>query len=258
MVHPEARRALLEVFAAINRRDEAGFIALFAPEVDYFGSMTGTATQGRSALRGVFRASVDVVGFTRIEPLEIYGNRREFAVRCALHFEGGAGGVVEQVMHFRFGDRGFIEDYGIYWDAVDFLARRAAGFRTPAGPEGRLQGEARAFLEAYVDTYNRGDLEAHLRVLDPGLQFFGSVSEADIRGHSGATGVFKSAREALGIHRLEPVRTYGAMPRFAVRMAMRREGGEGTQGVWIMSLTPAHRLERLSILWDPLPFLLQP
>lgn len=247
---------LAQAFEAINRRDEEAFVALFDPEVAYFGSLTGTYTHGTSALRGVFRAAVSVVGFTAIEALETYGRNREFAVRCGLHF-GPDRPRVEQVMHFRFQADGLIAGYGIFWDAADFLARRSGALEGPPPEEGKVGVETRTFLEGYFGTYTTGQLEAHQRLLHPEIRIFASLADTEVWGLAAARGIFQAAREGLGITRLGVIRTYGDAPRLAVRVSLHRAGAEGAvdTGIWILELDPDGRLRQASMLWNPLPFL---
>ncbi len=249
-------------FRAINGHDEEAFVACLDPEVAYFGSLTGTATLGVASLRGVFRAVEEVVGYDRIEPLQLYGVSVEFAVLCALRVKGRAAPAAEQIMIFRLSETGAIERFSILWDPGAFLRlREEVDLQGPeyweAGPSPSGPGpEIKALLEAYFRTFNAGDEEGHYALLHPDLEYFGSLAGARLQGVASTRGVFRSARTRLRVARLEAGRVFGKAPEFAVLVNVHSEtGGTPGEGVWVFGLTPDGRVRRLSALWNPLAYL---
>lgn len=246
MIDPALQATFEASLEAVRRGDAAGFQAGFTAEAEGFCSLAGAV-----AGAGGFGAALS--GFRRrlpeleVTPVRTYGEGPELAARLRL---GAGGRVAEAVWAFRFDPAGRIERLACLWDPAELL---------PSDPA-VLPAAAAEAVAAYFRTYNAGDEDAHMALLSPELVYFGSVSRMTAEGIETARGVFRSARSRMGLKRFEALRTFGAGPHLAVRVAIHGEGPAGPteEGIWVFRLDAQGRFDRVSILWNPGMFLAWP
>ncbi|MBK8727763.1 MAG: nuclear transport factor 2 family protein [Holophagaceae bacterium] len=118
------QQALESYVATFNAGDEEAHMALFDPEVRFFGSMSRIDSGGLSTVRGVFHAARSSMGVRRLTALRTYGRRKELALRLAFAAEDAAGPPAEGIWIFGLSDEGRIQRLSTLWTPT-FLPRRA-------------------------------------------------------------------------------------------------------------------------------------
>lgn len=254
---PQIQTRLDAYFRSFNAGDKAGHKALWGPEMLYFGSSLRTTVQGRGSLEGVWKAIREGVGIRTIVPLRFFGNTPELAALVRFSGEGGEP-MADAVMAFQFDGADLIRRMGVHWDPGAFLkAKEYPGRSIPArerlnDKDTRIQ----ATLEAYFRTFNASDETGHGAVFHPDLVFFGSLSGMQSQGRASALGIFRSAHHSLGISRISPKRIFGDWPEISVLAELSQAEGRGAIDVMLVfQFDEEGLIRRLSILWDPLPFL---
>ncbi|MFN8010771.1 MAG: nuclear transport factor 2 family protein [Holophagaceae bacterium] len=249
---PMFRSVLDAYFAAVNARDEVAMMGLLAPEPVYFGSLGGVTLSGRDPLVGVLRAVGGRWADFRQTPGPTYGHGPEVAMIGVLSADGYE---MPTCWVFRFDPAGRLARVSTLFDPEPFLRHRVGA--DPLGP--RVEdaagpaAAALAVLDAYFETFNAGDEEAHLRLFHPEAAFHGSMTRLDTTGLATIRGVHRAAKETMKVDRLEVRMTYGRRTELAARVAFSPQGHEGQplEGVWALRLDPAGLIERISILWNP-------
>ncbi len=249
---PMLRSVIDAYFAAVNARDEAALLGLLAPDPVYFGSLGGVTLTGRDPMVGLLRAVGGRYADFRQTPGPTYGIGPEVAMIGVLSADGFD---VPVCWTFRFDADGRLARVSTLFDPDPFLRHRIGAGPEGPGAEASAQAEApaRQVLDAYFETFNAGDEEAHLRLFHPEVAFHGSMTRLDTTGLATVRGVHRAAKETMKVRRLDPQMTYGRRTELAARVSFSPEGHEGQplEGVWALRLDPAGLIDRISILWNP-------
>lgn len=256
-MEPQIQSRLATYFRTFNAGDEAGHKALWGSEMVYFGSSLRTTVQGRGSLQGVWKAIREGVGVRTITPICFFGNTPELAALVRFAGEGGEP-TGEAAMVFQFDAFDLIKRIGVHWDPGTFLKTKEYPGRTFPVRERLADKDPRVqtTLEAYFRTFNASDEAGHAAVFHPDLVFFGSLSGMQSQGRASALGIFRSAHHSLGITRISPKRVFGDWPELSVLAELSQAEGRGAIDVMVVfQCDDEGMIRRLSILWDPLPFL---
>jgi hypothetical protein len=246
---PQLRSAIDAYFEAMNARDEAAFASGLAEGIVFFGSMGGVRIQGVDAARGMFQALGERFPGLRQEPGRTFGPGPEVAVQVDLSVGEDRG---EGIWIFRFDGRGRIERVSALYDPRPFQIKRARAGAGGAPPEPGPDTPERRVVEAYFATFNSGDEEAHMRLFDPEVHFFGSLSRIDSAGLATVRGVHHAARASMGVQRLELTALHGRRQEVAALLRFTAGGaGPSAEGVWAFRINGKGLIERLSALWNP-------
>lgn len=248
----QIRSVLDRYVEVVNARDEEGLRSLLSKEPAYFGSLGGVSLRGRDPLIGVLQAIDGRYADFRITPGTLFGVGPEVAMAGLLHADGFP---VPACTLFRLDPEGRLERISTLFDPEPFLRHRvgadAAAERPedPAGPD----AAARRVLDAYFETFNAGDEEAHLALFHPEVAFHGSMTRLDTTGLATVRGVHRAAKETMKVHRLEPRQVFGRRTELAARVAFAPEGTPGPpiEGIWAVRLDARNLIDRISILWNP-------
>lgn len=249
---PMFRSVLDAYFAAVNARDEAALRAVLSDEPQYFGSLGAVALSGRDPLVGVLRAVGGRYPDFRQTPGPTYGLGPEVAMIGVLTADGFD---LPACWTFRVDAASRLARISTLFDPDPFLRHRIGV--GPEDPEDEAPaqsgGRERQVLDAYFETFNAGDEEAHLRLFHPEAAFHGSMTRLDTTGLATIRGVHRAAKETMKVMRLDPLMTYGRRTELAVRVAFSPEGhaGQPLEGVWALRLDAAGLIDRISILWNP-------
>lgn len=246
------RSVLDAYFEAVNARDEEGLKVLLSDQPTYFGSLAGVALAGRDALVGVFRAVAGRYADFRIAQGPTFGLGPEVAMTGTLTADGY---VLPTCWVFRFDPAGGLERISTLFDPEPFLRHRVGADPGGARPEGADAPDAAAkrVLADYFETFNAGDEEAHLALFHPDVAFHGSMTRLDTSGLATIRGVHRAAKETMKVKRLDCLETFGRRTELAARVSFAPEGAPGAplEGVWALRLDARHRIDRISILWNP-------
>lgn len=254
MAELDARiRAVLDRYVeVVNTRDEEGLRGLLSAEPVYFGSLAGVALTGRDPLLGVLRAVGGHYADFRMAGGPTFGLGPEVAMTGTLTVDGFA---VPTCWVFRLDAAGLLERVSTLFDPGPFLNHRIGADPDPgrSGDSTGPEAEARRVLDAYFETFNAGDEEAHLRLFHPDVAFHGSMTRLDTTGIATIRGVHRAAKETMKVLRLDPRRCFGRRTELAALVAFAPEGTTGPpiEGVWAVRLDAGHRIDRISILWNP-------
>lgn len=254
---PKTRSTLDTYFRTYNTDEEAAHQALWAPEMAFFGSLIRAEVQGPGSTKGVFKAVRDGMGMRRLHPLRWFGDTPQVAVLST--FQGVRGHPSQEgVLLFKFDAQGLIERLAAHWDPGTFLKGKE---RPEAAILPRIElrdkdPRVQATLKTYFQTFNTGDEAQHYSVVHPDMIFFGSLSHMETEGLASAKGVFRSVRESLGIRTFEPQRYFGDYPEVTVLLDLCREAGQGkAEAMMTFRFDEIGRITRITVLWNPLPFL---
>ena len=256
-MEPQIQSRLDTYFRTFNAGDEAGHRAHWGSEMVYFGSSLRTTVQGLGSLQGVWKAIREGVGVRTITPISFFGNAPELAALVRFSGEGGES-TAEASMAFQFDAFNLIKRIGVHWDPGSFLKAKEYPGRSFPLRERLVDKDPRvqATLEAYFQTFNASDEAGHAAVFHPDLCFFGSLSGMQSQGRASALGIFRSAHHSLGISRIIPKRFFGDWPETSVLAELSQAEGRGAIDVMLVfQFDDEGLIRRLSILWDPLPFL---
>lgn len=243
MLDPAIRSTLETCLGALRQGDEAAFVGCFQESAEGYTPTLGEFQGPQGAAQALSEMHARLPGL-RLELLRSYGDGPEMAVRASL-LSGGL--EAEGLFAFRFDREGRIIRFIAFWEPVDRLDLGAA----------HLGPAERTAVEYYFSTYNEDDEAAHFDLISPDLVYFGAVSRMTAEGLETARGIFRSARDRMGLKRLEPLCVFGRGPHLAVlaRMEGSGAGGPRDEGVWIFRLNAQHRFDRVSVLWNPGTFL---
>ncbi len=120
---PPLQAAMDQFFETFNAGDEDAHMSLFAPDVVYFGSMSGITSSGVATVRGVFRAAQTSMGVRRLTPLRTFGRRHELAVLLNFRPEDSEGPMAEGVWAFRFDEQALIARISLLWNPAFFTKK---------------------------------------------------------------------------------------------------------------------------------------
>ncbi len=67
-------------FRTLNERNEDAHVALYDPEVAFFGSVSGLADSGLATVRAILRTAFSTYGVRAVNPRKTFGRWPEFAV----------------------------------------------------------------------------------------------------------------------------------------------------------------------------------
>jgi hypothetical protein len=254
---PKTRSKLDAYFHTFNTDDDVAHQALWAPDMAFFGSLIKATVQGPGSTKGVFKAVRDGMGMRRMRPIRWFGDAPQVGVLTT--FEGVRGEPSQEgALLFKFDGQGLIERLAAHWDPGAFLkAKERPG--EPMPPRVALEEKdprVKATLNTYFRTFNDGDEAQHYSVVHPDMVFFGSLSHVETEGLASAKGVFRSVRESLGIRTFEAKRYFGDYPEVTVLLDLCREAGRGkAEAMMTFRFNEAGLVTRITVLWNPLPFL---
>ena len=243
MLDPALRAAFEACLDALRRGDAGALQACFREDSSGFDSLGGAAS-GASALAGRFAQWPARLPGLSLSPLRTYGEGPELAAQVRL---AAGGREADGVLAFRFDAQARLERLVALWEPAELLGL----------PKSKLRkGEEAAILE-YFRTYNADEEDRHMGLISPELIYFGAVSRMTAEGLGTARGIFRSAKDRMGLKRFEPIRTYGAGPYAAVlvRIHGARAGGPTEEGIWLFRFDARGLFDRVSILWNPGAFL---
>ncbi|HJU84518.1 MAG TPA: nuclear transport factor 2 family protein [Holophagaceae bacterium] len=237
MLDPGINVALQAFLQACETGDESPLAPHLASEVDSFDGWTGRRHRSPSSLGLVMRRWRERLPGLRCSLAATYGEGPEIVARVEL---GSPVGDIPSLWAFRFNGAGRVERLGLYLDQ---------------GPA--LEPGCVATLEAYARTFNEDQEDAHMALLSPEVLYFGSVSRMTAVGIPTARGVFRGAREVMGVHRFDLQRVFGRGRDAAVliRLVRERPVPNEAEGVLVFRFGPAAEVEQISILWNPAGFL---
>ncbi len=247
-------------FRAVSCGDEETFAACLAPEVLFSGSLSAVQGRGHDALRGAYRTLRSHYPDLRQEPYQTFGVGPEVAVLVDLYFDENSRAGHGGIWLFHFDSKGRVERLTELWDAQPMLLQghrfQAAADLAPA----QVEAQILAVLKAYFQTFNAGDEEAHMALFSPEVAYYGSVSRIASAGTATVRGIFRSARDTVGIRRLIPLQVLGRRDQLAVLLTMDKEDAAGStdQGVWVFRFDDRDRIDGLSVLWNPGAFVGRP
>lgn len=243
MLDPAIRTTFEACLAAVRNGEGAAFQACFRGDADGYSSLAGELNSPAAFRAALMGLNGRVIG-VRIEATRTYGEGPEMAARMRLSANGRES---EGIFAFRFDPEGRIARLIALWEPATLLGVAQAPL--PPGTEDSVQ--------TYFRTYNDDDEDAHMALLSPRLVYFGSVSRMTVEGIETARGIFRSARERMGLKRFEPIRIFHAGPHLAVlaRIHGLGAGGPTEEGVWIFRVDGEGRFDRVSVLWNPGTFL---
>jgi hypothetical protein len=201
-----------------------------SPDLHAFDGHTGHSHIGAGAHLSLLRARLEERPGLQAQVLRRFGGGPELALLMDV-------GGEEQLWAFRFDDEGRVEHISILRE----------------GGPGTLAAGCATVVDGYFRTYNEDDEEGHMALLSPDLLYFGSVSRITSVGLPTARGVFRGARESMGIHRLRTGRWFGRDHDAAVLVKLAKEDPVAPEadGAWIFHFDAAPRVDRLSLLWNP-------
>ena len=242
MLDPELRATFEACLDALRRGDGAALEAHCRPDAEGFDSLGGSVS-GATAVAGLFAGWPGRRSSLELEPLRSYGEGPELAARVRLV---AGGREAEGILAFRFDDAGKVERLVALYDPDRLLDQPGAELSRP---------QEHAVIE-YFRTYNADDEDRHMSLISPSLVYFGAVSRMTAEGIGTARGIFRSARDRMGLKRFDPIRTFGPGPYAAVQVRIHgSKPGVTEEGVWLFRFDAQDRFDRVSILWNPGAFL---
>lgn len=207
--------------------------ARFAPGAEVVDSCVDSALPAH--LPGLLRAKLPGL---RVELKRTYGEGPELG--ALLQFSSGER-AVEAAWGLRIDGQGRLERFLSLWDPAELLGHGKGG-QDPA---------VKAAVVAYFRTYNDNEEDTHIELLSPKMVYFGSVSRMTGEGRPTGRGVFRGARDHMGLKRLEPLRVFGAGPDLAVRVRVTGASGRLEEALWLLRLDSQGLFDRVSVLWNP-------
>ena len=246
MLDPSLRATFEACLDALRRGDGAALEGCFREDAEGSDSLGGEARGATAAAGNLARWAERMPGL-EVAPLRTYGEGPELAARVRLAFQGRE---AEGALAFRF-------------DAAAKIERLVALFE-PAPlmgvPHTDLSKAHEDAVIEYFRSYNSDEEDRHMTLLSPDLIYFGSVSRMTAEGIGTARGIFRSARDRMGLKRFDPIRTFGGGPWTAVlvRIHGAKAGGPTEEGLWLFRFDAQARFDRVSILWNPGAFLAWP
>lgn len=238
------QRVLEAYIAATRAGDVDAYARCLSPEVTFFGSLTGARLHGIGPVRGAFTAGAALIGFQHIRAFEVHGYGAEIALITPIQRPQDVEPLGFLTL-IRMDAQGLVYDIRLLWDPRRALLDLGAGEPPVVRPE----------VGAFFRHYNEGELEAALAMLAPEVRYFGTIVGQASMGVATVRGILASARDTLGITRLEPLQVFGRGDHLGVLAAFTGRGGALSRGVLGLSFDDRGRISELSTLWDPRPFL---
>lgn len=117
---PRVQAALDPYFRTFHASDEAGHMALFHPDMTFFGSLSGVESSGRASAMGIFRSAQSTLGIRRLTPKRIFGDWPELSVLLDMATQDGSTRA-EAVYVFQLDEGGIIRRLATLWNPLPYL-----------------------------------------------------------------------------------------------------------------------------------------
>ena len=202
MLDPALRASFEACLDATRRGDASALEGFFREDAEGFDSLGGAAHGARLVAQAFAGLKPRIPGL-QLAPLRTYGEGPELVVRLRL---SSGSRETEGIWAFRFDGGGRIERLVALYEPARLLDV----------PESALTRSQEDQVVAYFRTYNDDDEDGHMRLISPDLIYFGAVSRMTAEGIGTARGIFRSARDRMGLARFDPMKVFGAGPYAAV------------------------------------------
>ncbi|HJW09642.1 MAG TPA: hypothetical protein VJ483_08420 [Holophagaceae bacterium] len=237
MLDPRLRDSIEAYLRACEWAESEDLQRLLAPDVQTFDGHRGRWHEGIAAHQAALRAQAEERPGLQFRLLHTYGQGPEVVAKVSL-------GPEEGLWAFRFREDGLLE--------------RITALHESKGKD--LAPGCDEAIEAYFRTYNEDREDEHMALLNPDLVYFGSVSRLTAVGLPTARGIFRGARDIMGVHRIRRTRTFGQGRDAGVliRLAKADPKAEEAEGALIFHFDKHAKVARLSVMWNPEGFLTRP
>jgi ketosteroid isomerase-like protein len=236
-------QATVDAYIAATRAGDAdAYARCLAPDVLFFGSLTGVQLRGVSAVKGAFLAGGSILGFQFIQAFHVHGYGAEVALITPVQRPQDPEPLGFLTL-LRMDDQARVKDIRLLWDP-----RRALLDTSP-----QHSFPIRSEVASFIQDFNEGNRSALLARVAPDVRYFGTIGGQHTHGPAAIEKVLDLARTSLGITRLVPLQRYGHGDHLGLLAEFHTHEEASTLGVIGLVFSPEGLIQELSVLWDPRP-----